>query len=247
MPMDTVGTTLDLLKDTYNYNHWIYSLIRPYLGDSVLEVGAGIGNLTRFLLYCQNVVCVEPDPARVSTLHELAKAHLNLRVVQARAETFSADEVYFYPFDTVVCVNVLEHIEDDEKAARKMVEVLRQGGSLLLYVPAVSWAYGSIDVHLGHRRRYRKADLRELARNLNLRLAVFHYVNFIGLLGWWWFGRIRKEAQIDPQKARRMDRLVPYLSAMECLVRPPLGQSLLAVLENRPYQGGPVKPSCTSD
>ena len=210
--MNAVRTTLDLLKDTYNYNHWIYSLIRPYLGDTVLEVGAGIGNLTRFLLYCRSVVCMEPDPACVNSLQALAEIHLNLKVVQAGVETFSMDEAISCPFDTVVCINVLEHIEDDEAAVRKMMQVLRKGGCLLLYVPATGWVYGSMDAHLGHKRRYSKANLRELAKKLDLGIKAIHYVNFIGLLGWWWFGRIRKEAYIDPQNAQFMDHLVPYLS-----------------------------------
>jgi len=221
---------LDLLADTYNYNHWVYSLLRPYIGDRVLEVGAGIGNLTRFLLQCERVVCLEPDRNNIAALNQLAQVHLNLKIIGATVETFSRRQLPSSGVDTVICVNVLEHIEDDTYATRRMVSTLRKEGRLLLYVPACQWAYGVLDASLGHLRRYSKQRLYELAREVGVRLVMCRYINFVGLFGWWWTSRISKETYIDPQKARFLDRLVPFLSASERLVKPIVGQSLLAIL-----------------
>lgn len=220
--------SLDLLSDTYNYNHWIYSLCRPWLGYEVLEVGAGIGNLTQFLLSAKRVVCLEPEDAYRPCLEKMAAIHKNVRYYTVPVEDISINE---QPFSSVLCVNVLEHIEDDEAALRTMVSRLREGGHLVLYVPALSWAYGAMDANLGHCRRYNKGRIRMLARRNDLSIARMSYVNAPGLFGWWWAGRIRKESLIDPRKARIMDSLVPYVSALERLFPPIIGQSLLAVLK----------------
>lgn len=219
--------SLDLLSDTYNYNHWIYSLCRPWLGKEVLEVGAGIGNLTQFLLGAQRLVCVEPEPEYKGALEDLARTHLNMKYYGVPVGDIPVQEC---GFDSALCVNVLEHIEDEEHAISAMASRINSGGHIVLYVPAVAWAYGVLDEKLGHYRRYNRRRLHKLAKSCGLSVRKMHYVNFIGLFGWWWCGRVKKEALIDPDKARFMDRLVPFVSACERVVRIPAGQSLLAVL-----------------
>lgn len=221
-----LSQSLDLLHDTYNYNHWIYSLLRPYLGEHVLEVGSGIGNMTQFLLGCEEVVCLEPEEAYAHRLTRLADIHRNVRVVRACVASIPSIDVPEGNFDTVVCVNVLEHIQDDANAVDRMRIVTRKGGGILFYVPACPWAYGAMDKSMGHRRRYSARSLWSLLSNAGLRVVHSRFVNFVGLWGWWWVGRIRKETWIDPRKARMVDHIVPYLSAIERLVRPPVGQSL---------------------
>ncbi len=218
--------SLDLLRDTYNYNHWVYALCRPWLGEAVLEVGAGIGNLTQFLLGARRVVCVEPEAEYQPRLQAMAEVHRNLEVHGCPVQEIPPS---VRDLDSALCVNVLEHIRDDGEALALMAARVRPGGAVVLYVPAVPWAYGEMDARLGHFRRYRKSDLRALARRTGMDLVRLRHVNFIGLLGWWWAGRVRKEAVIDPGKARVMDRLVPYVSAVERLIPPLAGQSLLAV------------------
>lgn len=225
-----VTNSLDLLRDTYNYNHWIYSLLRPHLGTVVLEIGSGIGNITQFLLSCDRLICVEPEKEYLKHLQDLMRVHGNVRVVNCGIESIPSVEVPEGTCDTVLCLNVLEHIQDDLDAVRRMTSVLKKGGRVVLYVPACSWAYGAMDKAMIHHRRYSRATLRSLAVQAELRMTVCRYVNFAGLLGWWWAGRVRKETLIDPLKARMMDRLVPFTSALERLVRPPLGQSLFAVM-----------------
>ncbi len=223
--------SLDLLKDTYNYNHWIFSLLRTFLGKDVVEVGSGTGNITRFLLSCERVTCLEPEPSRAQQLQELGKKHLNLRIIESSLEAFGRDNLSTDGVDTVVCLNVLEHIDDDESAVGKMLGLLRPGGSLLLYVPACPWSFGAMDKAMGHHRRYTRSAIKALARTANARVVVSRYVNFPGLIGWWWAGVVLREGRIDLKKARLMDRFVPYVSALERLIRPPVGQSLFAVLQ----------------
>jgi len=223
---DGLAHSLDLLKDTYNYNHWIYSLLRPYIGSSVLEIGSGCGNISRFLLDRPHLTCLEPLADNIEALERLAFLHRNLEVVKGWAEDIPNDTVRSNHHDSVVCINVLEHIKDDQEALVNLFSVLRPGGMLLLYVPAIRWAYGEMDRELNHHRRYSCRRLKALLKNAGFRIVHHRYVNFIGLLGWWWSGRVLKEGIIDPKKARFVDRIAPHLMAWEGLVHPLMGQSL---------------------
>lgn len=225
----SLDQSLDLLADTYNYNHWIYSLCRPFLGDSICEIGAGIGNLTRFFLSADRVVAVEPETKYTDALHALAARHLNLDVQHAALADYAAAPVA--ACDSVLCVNVLEHIEDDAEAVGSLGRCVKPGGNVILYVPASPWSFGRLDEKLGHFRRYNKKMIRRLARQCGMRIDALRYVNFIGALGWCWRSRILKTEVIDHADARFVDRLVPYLSAMERIVPPLFGQSLFVVLK----------------
>jgi 2-polyprenyl-3-methyl-5-hydroxy-6-metoxy-1,4-benzoquinol methylase len=220
--------SLDLLSDTYNYNHWIYSLCRPWLGREILEVGAGIGNLTQFLLGAKRVTCVEPEAEYKHALKAIADKHQNVHYYAVPVGDIPDEEG---EYDSVLCVNVLEHIEDEKHALEAMAKRIKPGGYVVLYVPAVRWAYGVMDEKLGHFRRYNRRQLRHLAVDCGLQVQKMKYVNFVGLWGWWWCGCIRKEALIDPRKARFMDALVPFVSALERIISPPVGQSILAVFQ----------------
>ena len=223
--------SLNLLADTYNYNHWIYSLMRPFLGDVLCEVGAGIGNLTRFFLNARRLVCIEPEPEYWDTLQQLSAIHRNITVARCGIEAFIAGRNSSERFDSVVCVNVLEHIQEQEHALRMMTNLLRPQGVVLLYVPACPWAYGRLDEALGHYRRYSKKQVKHLAHVCRLRLVQCRYVNCIGAFGWWWHSRVRKNAEIKPGPVRSFDRFVPYISALEHFLPLVVGQSLFAVLQ----------------
>lgn len=227
--MSSLEQSLDLLSVTYNYNHWIYSLVRPHVGRRVLEIGSGQGNITRFLLDRDEVTCLEPDPQLSAKLIELTSVHRNIRVVQAPVESIPSREIPPDGYDSVLCVNVLEHIADDVQCVGRMRQVLTSGGKLVLYVPACRFAFGALDVSLGHHRRYAAGELCRMLRGAGFAIAVRRHVNFIGLIGWWYASRVAKEQQIDIRKATMMDRMAPYLSAVEKIAPPPVGQSLLVV------------------
>ena len=229
--MDSLAQSLDLLRDTYNYNHWIFSLIRPWLGGNVLEIGSGPGNMTRFLFDRECLVCVEPSAVYCKNLDKLSQVHLNISVV--RGDDSVLETMKSNSYDTVVCLNVLEHIEDDARAIQRFNRVLKDGGHLVLYVPACSWAYGVIDKNLDHYCRYNRRLLQELMDGEGFDVVKCHYVNFIGLWGWVWSSRICGDSYIHPEKARFVDRLVPFISAIERVVRPFVGQSLFLVGKKR--------------
>jgi ubiquinone/menaquinone biosynthesis C-methylase UbiE len=140
-------------------------------------------------------------------------------------------ELKQYKPDTVVCLNVLEHIEDERGALRQMYRVLPAGGRAVLIVPAFEWLYGPIDRNLGHFRRYSKRHLRRVAESAGFRTKV-RFFNIAGLLAWWANAKIFQRTEHSQSQIRLFDRVVvPLISRLEAMACPPVGQSLFAVLE----------------
>jgi SAM-dependent methyltransferase len=133
--------------------------------------------------------------------------------------------------DTVVCLNVLEHIEDDTRALRHMHAVLPPGGRALLIVPAFAGLYGPIDRNLGHYRRYSPRAFRQKAASIGFR-ARLRYMNTVGFFGWWVNAKILKRTEQSESQIQFFDSMiVPLMSRLERAVPPPFGQSIFAVLE----------------
>jgi SAM-dependent methyltransferase len=144
--------------------------------------------------------------------------------------------------DTIVCLNVLEHIEDDKRALQHMHAVLRPGGRALLIVPAFESLYGPIDRNLGHFRRYSQANLRRLGESTGFRTMV-RFFNVVGLFGWWLNAKVLKRTEQSPSQIRLFDRvIVPALSRVEAVAPPPFGQSIFAVLEKPAAGKGAGRP-----
>jgi SAM-dependent methyltransferase len=215
-----------------NYFLWQSRLVGEYLGRRVLEVGCGIGNFTGLLLDRELVIAADVEPRCVSRLEQRYGGRRNLiaLVCDAGSRQFR-DLARFHP-DSCVCLNVLEHIEDDAAALENMASVLPSGASVVLLVPAIQALYGPTDRNLGHYRRYSRSALNDAARSAGLRIRNMHYFNFAGFFGWWIKSRIlRSEANSEGQ-IELFDRyVVPPASLIERFVHPPFGQSLFAVLE----------------
>jgi 2-polyprenyl-3-methyl-5-hydroxy-6-metoxy-1,4-benzoquinol methylase len=214
-----------------NYFAWQSRLIVRELGQRIVEVGCGIGNFTRLLLDRQLVVALDCEEACVEALRERYPGRANLHTFTCDAGGSAFRELARFQPDSVICVNVLEHIEDDYRALRAMAEILAPGGVIVLLVPAFPALYGPIDRNLGHYRRYRKADIMRLAETTGVEIAKLHYVNTAGFFGWWVNAHLlKRETQSDGQIAFFDRFLVPAMSLMEGALKPPFGQSLLAVL-----------------
>ena len=228
---DAVSHSLAVLSQIYHYNHWIFSNVRDFVGPSVLEVGAGIGNITQFLLNCDELTCLEPYAPYREYLATRFARHLNVRVLPQRIEECPNEAVPGKAFDTVVCLNVLEHIEKDEDALRRFKELLKEGGRAVVLVPAMPAVYGEMDRAMGHYRRYSRRMLHRAFAAAALRPIHSRYMNVLGAAGWLWRGRIQKRKTIPESQTRMFDRMVPLLSAVEAIAPPPFGQSLVMVGE----------------
>lgn len=211
-----------------NYFAWQSRLVLPHLGRRVVEIGCGIGNFTGMLLDREAVVAVDVEPACVQRLRERYPGQPNLHILGSPDIPSLAR---FSP-DSVVCLNVLEHVEDDLGSLRQMASILPPGGVIVLLLPAFPSLFGPIDRNLGHYRRYTRSSLARLASSCSLRIRRVRYMNTVGFFGWWLNARVLHRDAQSAAQIELFDRVVvPVMSRLEALARPPFGQSLLAVLE----------------
>jgi SAM-dependent methyltransferase len=235
IPVDRATYTLrdqQLMSQAKNYFAWQSRLVRKELGSRVLEVGCGVGNFTGTLLDREAIIAVDVEPECIQRFKQRYPDHENLHAFVCDILSPEFRELASYRPDSCVIVNVLEHVEDDHAALRAVISVLAPGGVIVLLVPAFQALYGPIDKNLGHHRRYSRGGIRRLAQRTGLRIRKLHYMNSIGFFGWWTNARIFKREAQSERQIEIFDRyLVPPLSALERLLPPPFGQSLLAVLQ----------------
>lgn len=219
------------MAQAVNYFAWQGRLVLPELGRRVMEVGCGVGNFTRLLLEREAVIAIDAEPDCIERLKERFPGQPNLHAFVADAGSATVRGLAHFQPDSCVCLNVLEHIEDDRAALESMSSVLTRGGAIVLIVPAFQALYGPIDRNLGHCRRYTRRSLAALAGAAGLRIRKLRYMNLAGFFGWWMNARIFRLEVQSPRQIEIFDRsIVPALSRLEGLIPPPFGQSLFAVL-----------------
>ena len=220
---------LNNLSGTPQYLSWVTRLLRPHLGDTVLELGAGIGNLAgrlmgKKLLY----IAAEKDPISLHALRNRFLRTPNVSVVKLdpdQAEDFA--EVP-RPLDTVMCVNVFEYVENVEAVVEAAAGLLRPGGNIIVLVPQGPGLFGSLDRGLGHRQRFRKADLIALLRKHGFTVDQTHQFNKIATPGWWFFGRVLGRTRLRKVTLKIFDKTVWIWRRIDGLLPWP-GLSLIVV------------------
>jgi SAM-dependent methyltransferase len=222
-----LAATLDNLDDAGNYAGWIFELIAPYLGPEVLEVGAGHGTFTEMLAgTAKRVVASDLSERCVSRLRERFSGAESVEVLHGSVDSAAAHG----PFDSVILINVLEHIEDDDGALRELGGLLRPGGRVVLWVPAYWLLYSDFDRKIGHYRRYRGPELRTQLTRAGYEVKDIRYVNAVGALAWLVLARVLRRTPTQGTAVKIFDRhFVPLLARLERRWQPPFGQSVLAV------------------
>jgi SAM-dependent methyltransferase len=215
------------------YFDWQVEQFRPFLGRRIADVGCGPGTMTALLAPARELYLgVDLDPRLLEALRE---AYRDLPCVSVLAGDITSeacrDRLRAERVDTIVCSNLIEHIEDDTMALRRMAEVLPPDRYLCLLVPAHPALYGSFDAIDGHHRRYTKAMLRDRVRGLPLTVRRLYYFNSVGALGWLVKGRLLREQHHTEENFHLMNMVTRVLRPLERLVHPPFGISLIAILQ----------------
>jgi SAM-dependent methyltransferase len=211
------------------YNRWMFDRLRRWIGRRVLEIGSGIGNLSTFLVDREQLVLTDTREEYLDRLRQRFAGHPNIAV----ASLYLPNDVGALGgqrFDTAICLNVLEHVDDDISSLVAMRGLLAPSGRLVLLVPALPALYGTIDRALGHHRRYTRAGLRDLLRATGFRSLHLEYFNLAGVPGWWFAGRVLRRQTIPAGSLQLYDALVP-LFRLERLIPWRVGQSLIAIGE----------------
>jgi len=222
-------SSLEDLVDVDNYYDWILELMAPYLGDEVLEVGAGIGTISKRLSsQGRAVTAVEPSLAAYEQLKIWAK---DAPTNEARLGTLSENVGGLKKnFTSVILVNVLEHIQDEVADMRLIWGCLEPGGHVAIWVPAHESLYAPFDASVGHFRRYSKRRLKALADSAGFEVVQLKYVNPMGAVGWLLTAKILRQRPTQSVMTRIFDKfVVPLTRELEARWTPAFGQSVLLV------------------
>lgn len=213
------------------FHEWMAQLMLPHLGLRILEIGSGIGNLSRWLPRRERLVLSDSDPTYLRLLAEAWAGHPIVSVVKFDLNSDAdAAALATHRFDTIVCANVLEHIADDAGALRRLASLLEPRGHLVLLVPQYPALYGPYDRQLGHHRRYRCKDLCQLVEAAGLRVVRTRSFNFAAIMGWWWNSIVLRRSSMSRWQIKCFDLLVPLMRHLERPIPLP-GLSLLLVAE----------------
>jgi SAM-dependent methyltransferase len=202
----------------------------PFLKGNVIEIGAGVGQFTRAftaLPSIQRLVSVEPEPRFCQVFKKLMPKHT---LFEGTIDVLSPDDEW----DAIVSINVLEHIREDGAELVKYRERLgRRRGHLCLFVPARPEIYAPIDKDFGHHRRYTRPQLRQTLKAAGFSIVRLNYFNWVGYFAWWLNFCVLKKRHFDVGSVLFFDRFVfPIVHMLEYnVLRPPFGQSLLAVAQ----------------
>ena len=207
------GEILSLLNRAPRFTKWMADTIRPYLGERILEIGAGAGNLTMNLVPRTVYWASDINPQYLDRLQKLRDARPYLHVQYTDA---SVEETYPKErFDTLVCLNVVEHLEDDVGALRNMRARLDKYGRAILLVPNGPWLYGSLDRALGHQRRYTRDQLVKACEQAGFRVEKLLKFNRMGALGWSWSGQVLKKKNLAFWQVKLLNALMPLVRRLD--------------------------------
>ena len=229
-----LATMAPSMKDVRHYYRWVYSALHPLLGERVLEIGPGYGALADMMLTNEKIYfAIDSDLAVIR--------HLNERFPQNGKNFFCGDiddrhwqdVIKSQKVDTILSMNVLEHLEDDVTHLRQLAKCV-VGGRIVIMVPAMRCLYGSLDREAGHFRRYDKRDLEVALNKASLVPTSIRYFNGVGVAAWWAASKLFK-FRIDGKETQASIRfndalIVPMSRLIDPLLSPFLGQSLIATV-----------------
>ena len=224
---------LKTMAGAANYNSWIWNNIKDHIGNSILEIGAGIGTFTHYLCDYSKVHATDIADNCIEILKNRFLNHPN--VIIAKFDITRISELEYWAkqeIDTMICLNVLEHIDDDLDALKNLYSIVCGKAKLILMVPAFQFAFGKIDSVDGHFRRYSMGNLILKLDTAGFSTLNVRYFNSIGLLAWYYTNKVVRNERTSPMKVRIYDKyFVPILSRIEGFAKPPFGQSIIAIAE----------------
>ncbi|MDX2150012.1 MAG: glycosyltransferase [Bryobacteraceae bacterium] len=220
---------LNNMSGTPQYLSWISGLLRKHMGDTVLEIAAGIGHMSARLMSRRlRYVAAERDPLFLHALHNRFLRTPNVEVRQIDPAVPAGFAGLSGSFDTALCINVLEFLENPKITLAALSETLKPGGVLLVLAPQGRRLFGRLDEALGHRRRFEKDELAGLLAESGFEMIRTYELNKIGKPAWWFFGKVLQRRGLGKVTLKLFDKSVWFWRRVEALI-PWRGLTLVAV------------------
>lgn len=226
---DEYGSSiLSGLKHARRLNFWIGKTLRPFIGDRVLEVGAGVGTLTNQFIPRELYVAAEVNPQCLRYLESFSYGKPYLHVLELDPSEAQHFDGLKEKFDTALLVNILDRVKDDALILKNLWSALKPGGRLLVFVPQNPALYGELDKALGRRARYTKNQLQELMETCGFRIDSNFDFNRFSVLGWWLNSKLLRRKKINRIQLKLVDLAMPIFTRIDSML-PWKGLNLVAV------------------
>ena len=226
--------TLNVVSEADQFNNWMYNTIKPYCSGKILEIGSGIGNISKYFLDDnQNITLSDIRQNYVDILKKQFQDQSSLNdvmlvdIVDPDFDTKYAQ--HLGTFDSIYALNIVEHVKDDKLAIANCKKLLKPGGNLVILVPAYQKLYNLFDEELEHYRRYTMKSLDHIMTENNLKIQKHQYFNFIGIFGWWFTGNILKKKTIPGGQMKLYNSLVPIFKIIDKIILNKAGLSVISV------------------
>lgn len=221
--------TLNVIEKADRFNEWMYQNINPDCKGRILEIGSGIGNISKFFIENkQEIVLSDLRDNYCDILKEkFNNPVVKIDLVHPNFDQEYAD--YLETFDSLFALNVVEHIEDDVLAIANCKKLLKNGGILIILVPAYQWLFCNFDTELEHFRRYTQKSLKKIITKNQFKINKTFYFNVIGILGWLLSGKILKKKTIPEEQMGLFNLLVPIFKLVDAITLKKIGLSVICV------------------
>ncbi|HSX16793.1 MAG TPA: methyltransferase domain-containing protein [Patescibacteria group bacterium] len=234
---DYEGEDFEAMSLAVKYYAWIVDTIKPHLGSHIVEIGAGAGVFSQFLLdraKPKTLTLVEPSKRNHNKLKQNIASTKKTKVSTINSYLKGNEKALKDKVDTFVYINVLEHVQDDHEEMKRVADTLQKGGKAIIFVPALRGLYSEFDKSIGHYRRYNKKRLKSLAESAGMEVVTIRYMDMIGIFPWWLSMVIMKNKKLKPGLVRLYDTLsVPFIRTLEGIIEAPVGKNVLLVAKKR--------------
>ncbi|XGV99377.1 MAG: class I SAM-dependent methyltransferase [Leptolyngbya sp. BL-A-14] len=223
------GKELNLFAEAKNWKSYVRNHLKNYIKGDVLEVGAGIGSNTCSLSSCsyRKWLCLEPDPNLFQSLEtEISSCSIvNCYAQKGTIDTLTNEQI----FDSILYLDVLEHIYEDREEVAKVIKHLKANGNLIILAPAHQWLFTPFDSAIGHYRRYSKLTLEAVLPD-SVEVTRLIYIDSVGLLASLANKLLLRQSQPTLRQIKVWDKvMVPVSSKTDAILGYQLGKTVLLV------------------
>lgn len=225
--MSELFTSAEQMQKATNYNQWTFELFCEYIRGDVLEVGCGVGSFTKLIDDHGNFDSLYSIDISQPAIDFIKTKKFKNKIKIECIDLINAEGSY----DFILCMNVMEHVEDDKNFFRKLTGLLKKDGVLFLLVPSHMFLYSNFDKAAGHFKRYAKKDMNSAELPSGIKLIDQYYFNMIGALGYWAVYKALKSGNINDTEGEigLFDKYIVPFSKKILPLKAPFGISLISI------------------